>query len=92
MPTAYAELHRLTPPVPTDDNAAPLYDTRAALALWSGEKPTLAKDPFGVGPLRLKRDGEGWTLCSLGPERKDDGGKRKKGNAEKGCDLVVRSG
>ena len=66
--------------------------SRAALALWSGGKPTLAKDPFGTGPLKLKRDGKGWTLYSLGPDGNDDGGKPKEGNAEKGYDLVVRSG
>ena len=65
--------------------------TRAALAFWSGEKPTLPKDPFGSGPLKLKRVGEAWTLYSLGPDGKDDGGKPMQGSGQGGYDLVVRS-
>ena len=64
--------------------------TRAALELWSGRTPTLAKDPFGPGPIRFVRKGEDWTLYSLGPDERDDGGKPRQGS-KPGYDLVVAS-
>ena len=65
--------------------------TRAALDLWSGRTPTLAKDPFGGGPLRLKRTGADWTLYSVGPNGVDDGGRMRAKSSDVRYDIVVNS-
>jgi len=66
--------------------------TRAALDLWSGRPPVLAKDPFGAGPLRMRGADKTWTLWSLGPDAVDQGGKpRTKRSSDTRYDLVVDS-
>lgn len=65
--------------------------SRTALDLWQGRSPVLPRDPFGKGPLRLRRDAKGWTLWSVGPDGGDDGGKRRGGSGEGHYDLVVDS-
>ena len=65
--------------------------TRAALDLWSGRTPVLAKDPFGAGPLRLKRTGREWTLYSVGLDGLDDGGKPQKKSSDPRYDIAVDS-
>jgi hypothetical protein len=35
---------------------------------------SLPDDPFGTGPIRYKREPEGYVLYSVGPNGKDDGG------------------
>jgi RNA polymerase sigma factor (sigma-70 family) len=42
-------------------------------------------DPFDSQPLRYRKQGAGYVLYSIGPDLKDDGGKRMNGN---GGDLV----
>lgn len=64
--------------------------TRAALTLWSGTRPILEQDPFGTGPLKFRQDAKGWTLYSVGPDEKDDGGIPLEGSGLKGYDLVIR--
>ena len=65
--------------------------TRTALDLWMGKSPALPKDPFGNGPLHLKRNGSDWTLYSIGPDGIDQGGKvHVKGN-DATYDMVVKS-
>lgn len=66
--------------------------TRAALALWSGGTPALERDPFGTGPLKLRRSGSRWTVYSVGPDGRDDGGRGRRGYHDERDDLAVRSG
>ena len=63
--------------------------SRAALDLWQGRAPALPADPFGNGPLKLRRDAKGWTLWSLGPDGSDDGGKPRGKASDRSYDLVV---
>lgn len=63
--------------------------TREALALWKGETLRPEGDPFGRGPLRLRREGKRWTLYSVGPNGVDDGGKPRAKNVDRDYDLVV---
>jgi len=35
----------------------------------------LPRDPFGDGPFKYRRDGDGYVLYSVGPDRHDDGGR-----------------
>jgi hypothetical protein len=45
----------------------------------------LPADPFDGQPLHYKTKSSGYTLYSIGPDLKDDGGERK---GEKGGDIV----
>ena len=63
--------------------------SRAALDLWQGRAPALPADPFGTGPLGLRRDAKGWTLWSVGPDGIDDGGKKRAKASDVRYDLVV---
>jgi hypothetical protein len=36
--------------------------------------PSVPADPFDGKPLRYRREGTGFRLWSIGPDRKDDGG------------------
>ena len=62
--------------------------TRAALDLEAGRNAPLPRDPFGSGPLRVRRGPKGWTLWSVGPDGIDQGGKVRKGDGA-AYDLVV---
>lgn len=65
--------------------------TRAALELWrSGEVSALPKDPFGSGPLHFRKQGHDWTIWSVGPDGKNDGGKPESEAGRGGYDLVIR--
>ncbi|RYG25701.1 hypothetical protein EON82_06150 [bacterium] len=65
--------------------------TRVALDLWSGKAPTLPKDPFGNGPLRMKRNGSDWTLYSVGPDGADNAARTQSESGGKPYDIVVKS-
>jgi len=65
--------------------------SRAALDLWEGKTPTLPRDPFGKGPLLLKREGKAWTLWSVGEDGVDDHAKTKQKESDPRYDLVVTS-
>ncbi len=66
--------------------------SRVALDLWQGKNPTRPRDPFGKGPLHLRREGKGWTLWSVGEDGIDDGGKPRVKESDRRYDLVVKSG
>ena len=51
--------------------------------------PAIPLDPYDGQPLKWKRDGEAVVLYSIGPDEKDDGG-RKMDDSEKKGDLVFR--
>jgi len=38
--------------------------------------PAVPQDPFGGAPLKYRRDGDSYVLYSLGPNLKDDGGRK----------------
>ncbi len=63
--------------------------TRAALDLESGRKAPLPSDPFGDGPIKVRRDIKGWTLWSVGPAGNNEGGKAKTKSGNSVYDLVV---
>jgi hypothetical protein len=46
--------------------------------------PELPRDPYGAGPLKYRREGDKYVLYSVGPDRKDDGGKAAEKQDEKG--------
>ena len=47
-------------------------------------------DPYGAGPLKSKRDGQGMTFYSVGENRKDDGGTIVRGDPYSRVDLGFR--
>jgi hypothetical protein len=58
-------------------------------ALVPAYLPAVPLDPFSGRPLRLKRDGTGVVIYSIGPDLTDDGGRPSESGAATG-DLVFR--
>lgn len=63
--------------------------TRAALDLEEGRQAPLPADPFGAGPLHVRREAKGWTLWSVGPDGVDQNGRPRGRHDESAYDLVV---
>lgn len=62
-------------------------------ALVPGLLATVPADPFGTGPLRYRRAGDTYVLWSVGPDRRDDGGRAIQDRGSDGKDKRgVRGG
>jgi hypothetical protein len=69
-----------------------LRETALALLEAGGQSVQLPVDPFSAKgePLKLRREGRGFTLWSVGPDRTDDGGVARDEKTKELKELVVR--
>jgi hypothetical protein len=61
-------------------------------ALVPGTLDALPRDPFSGGPVKYRREGDEYVLYSVGPDRKDDGGRAVDKDAQGRPTQVVDRG